>query len=110
MSDTHLMVYCTCPADAAEDLARALVASGSAACVNRIDGVQSTYRWKGEVCTDTESLMLIKTTATAFEALKQTILAQHPYELPEIVAVPVVAGHAPYLTWISECVSSSSSV
>ncbi|WP_420465087.1 divalent-cation tolerance protein CutA [Panacagrimonas sp.] len=107
MTDAYLMVYCTCPVDAAEALARTLVEAGAAACVNRLDGVQSTYRWNGGISTDHESLLLIKSTRAAFEVLKQTILAHHPYELPEIVAVPVATGHAPYLAWIAECVSSS---
>ena len=101
----HLIVYCTCPADAAPRLAAALVESGLAACVNQLPGVESTYRWHGQICSDRETLLLIKTTAGAFESLRQTLLAQHPYELPEIVAVPVGAGHPPYLQWISDCVS-----
>lgn len=99
--DTVLLCYCTCPdAASAQHLAQAVVGERLAACVNRIPGIQSTYRWKGEVTTDTEELLLIKTTASRFEALKERILALHPYELPELIAVPVERGHAGYLAWV----------
>jgi periplasmic divalent cation tolerance protein len=99
--DTVLLCYCTCPdAASAQHLAQAVVGERLAACVNRIPGIQSTYRWKGEVTTDTEELLLIKTTASRFEALKERILALHPYELPELIAVPVERGHADYLAWV----------
>jgi periplasmic divalent cation tolerance protein len=103
MSDptTVLLCYCTCPnAASAQHLADALVGESLAACVNRIPGIHSTYRWKGEVTTDTEELLLIKTTAERFEALKERVLALHPYELPELIAVPVACGHTAYLNWV----------
>ncbi|WP_243042203.1 divalent-cation tolerance protein CutA [Dyella sedimenti] len=103
MPDTVLLCYCTCPdAASAQALAGALVGEGLAACVNRIPAVQSTYRWKGEVTTDSEELLLIKTTASRFAALKERVLALHPYELPELIAVSVVDGHAPYLDWVRD--------
>lgn len=77
-----------------------LVAERLAACVNVIPSVRSTYRWQGEVQQDEESLLIIKTTAERFAALKQAVLKSHPYELPEIVAVNLSDGHAPYLDWI----------
>lgn len=103
MSDptTVLLCYCTCPnAASAQHLADALVGEFLAACVNRIPGIHSTYRWKGEVTTDVEELLLIKTTVERFEALKERLLALHPYELPELIAVPVEHGHAAYLDWV----------
>jgi periplasmic divalent cation tolerance protein len=100
-SSQVLLCYCTCPnAESAEYLAQALVGEALAACVNRIPGIRSTYRWKGEVTTDTEELLLIKTTADRFEALKERLLALHPYELPELIAVPVECGHRAYLDWV----------
>lgn len=100
-TDSVLLCYCTCPnAESAQHLARALVGELLAACVNRIPGIQSTYRWNGEVTTDTEELLLIKTTAARFETLKERVLALHPYELPELIAVPVERGHAAYLDWV----------
>ncbi|GLQ98424.1 divalent-cation tolerance protein CutA [Dyella mobilis] len=99
--DRVLLCYCTCPNPAsAQHLAETLVRESLAACVNRIAGIQSTYRWKGEVTSDSEELLLIKTTAGQFEALKERLLAVHPYELPELIAVPVERGHAAYLEWV----------
>lgn len=100
-TDPVLLCYCTCPnAESAKHLAEALVRESLAACVSRIPGIQSTYRWKGEVTTDTEELLLIKTTAARFEALKECVLALHPYDLPELIAVPVERGHTAYLDWV----------
>jgi periplasmic divalent cation tolerance protein len=103
MTQSHrvLLCYCTCPnPESAQHLAEALVGESLAACVNRIPGIQSTYRWKGAVTTDVEELLLIKTTAERFEALKERLLALHPYELPELIAVPVERGHTAYLDWV----------
>ena len=101
MTDPVLLCYCTCPdAAGAERLARTLVEERLAACVNRLPGVASTYRWQGQVTTDHEELLLIKTTAGRFDALKSRLLALHPYELPELIAVPVERGHAAYLDWV----------
>lgn len=101
MSDPVLLCYCTCPdAASAQALADALVGEGLAACVNRMPGVRSTYRWEGEVVTDSEELLLIKTTEARFAALKERLLALHPYELPELIAVPVTHGHEAYLAWV----------
>ncbi|MFC4526022.1 divalent-cation tolerance protein CutA [Dyella halodurans] len=101
MSDPVLICYCTCPdAASAQKLADALVGDGLAACVNRLPGVSSTYRWQGKVVTESEVLLLIKTTESRFAALKQRLLALHPYEVPELIAVPVAQGHAAYLDWV----------
>lgn len=100
-ADPVLLCYCTFPnAESAQLLAQALVGESLAACVNRIPGIQSTYRWHGAVTCDTEELLLIKTTAARFEALKERVLALHPYELPELVAVTVERGHVAYLDWV----------
>ena len=102
MPDTAILFCCcTCPdADSAQKLAETLVGERLAACVNRLPGVLSTYRWQGEVHTDGEELLLIKTTAARFEVLKARLLELHPYELPELVALPVEHGHAAYLDWV----------
>jgi periplasmic divalent cation tolerance protein len=101
MPDTILLCYCSCPDDAsAQALADALVGERLAACVSRLPGVRSTYRWQGAVTTDSEQLLLIKTTAARFEAMKARLLALHPYELPELVGVPVTQAHDAYLDWV----------
>jgi periplasmic divalent cation tolerance protein len=103
MSDPNaiLLCYCTCPNPAtAQRLADALVTESLAACVNRLPGIHSTYRWEGGVTTDREELLLIKTTSGGFEAMKVRLLELHPYDLPEVIAVPVEHGHAAYLDWV----------
>lgn len=101
MSEPVLLCYCSCPdAASARRIAEALVGERLAACVNRLPGISSTYRWQGEVITDHEELLLIKTTADRFEALKTRLLELHPYDLPELIAVPVECGHATYLDWV----------
>lgn len=98
---TVLLCYCACPdAASAQTIAEALVAERLAACVNRLPGVASTYRWQGRVTTEGEDLLLIKTTAACFDTLKARLLELHPYALPELVAVPVERGHAAYLDWV----------
>jgi len=104
----RLIVFCTVATAAdAERIARALVAERVAACVNVVPGLVSVYRWKGNVERDDEHLLVIKTRADRFEALRQTVLSLHPYELPELVALPIAAGHAPYLAWLDENVAPS---
>lgn len=90
----------SCPPDAAERIARHLVDAHLAACVSVLPQLRSIYRWQGKVEQADEALLLIKHPAAGFEALRAAILREHPYELPEIVAVPVGAVHPPYLDWI----------
>ena len=84
----------------AERLADMLVEKRLAACVNILAPCRSVYRWKGAVQRDEEHPMLIKTTAERYGALEQALRTGHPYELPEIIAVPVDRGLADYLGWI----------
>ena len=86
---------------AAERLADTLVAKNLAACVNILAPCRSVYRWKGAVQHDEEHPMLIKTTAERYGALEQALRAGHPYELPEIIAVPVERGLQAYLDWVA---------
>jgi periplasmic divalent cation tolerance protein len=86
----------------AEKIADALVAERLAACCNLVPSVKSIYRWKGEICRDEETLMVIKTRRERFEALRARVKALHSYAVPEIVALPIIAGHADYLDWVCE--------
>jgi periplasmic divalent cation tolerance protein len=86
----------------AESLARALVEGRLAACVNILAPCRSVYRWKGEVQQEDEHPVLIKTTRGAYAALEAAIRQAHPYELPEIVAVPIERGLPAYLDWLAE--------
>lgn len=94
---------------AAERLADLLVASRLAACVNILAPCRSVYRWKDEVQHEEEHPVLIKTTAERYPALEQAILAGHPYELPEVIAVPLERGLPAYLEWVDVEVSSKTS-
>lgn len=85
----------------AETLAAALVEGRFAACVNILPPCRSVYRWKGTVETADEIPLLIKTTAARYPALEEAIRTQHPYETPEIIAVPVTHGLPDYLAWVS---------
>jgi periplasmic divalent cation tolerance protein len=100
MSTAVHLVLVTCPPEAAPALAETLVRERVAACVNLLPQIRSVYRWQGEVRNDDEALLIIKAPAADFDRLKQTILAHHPYELPEILAVNPAQGHAPYLDWV----------
>ena len=98
---TALLCLTTCPdADTAQRIASALVDERLAACVNVLPGVQSTYRWQGKVEHAGEVLLLIKTTRVRLPAVQERLVALHPYELPEVLAVE--AGGLPtYLQWIA---------
>lgn len=103
MAVDHQIVLCTCPDETtAARLADALVQSGLAACVNAIPGVESVYRWRGRLERDREWLLIIKGAAAAYQHIEDTITSLHPYELPEVIAVPIVAGLPAYLAWMNE--------
>ena len=104
MSERLLVLTTVARADDAERVAEELVGRRLAACVNVLPGVRSIYRWKGGVERDEERLLLVKTRADRFEALRDAILALHPYEAPELIAVPIEAGSATYLRWLDESV------
>lgn len=102
MSDP-IIVLTTFPDEAsALQTAQHLVEAQLAACVNVLPPMTSVYTWNGEAQTDPEHLLLMKTRQACYASLEQAILEQHPYDLPEIVATPIVAGLAGYLDWIAE--------
>ena len=103
MMTDALLVLTTCANPAVADrIALALVEQGLAACVNQSAPVNSVFRWQGKVERATEVLLLIKTTRERYGALEHAIKQLHPYDLPEIIAIPISAGDASYLRWISE--------
>ena len=96
-----IVVYCTVPDSATgERIAARLVEYRLVACVSLLPGVTSIYRWQGRVETATESLLMIKACADDYPRLEAAILSQHPYELPEIITVPVNGGLPAYLDWV----------
>ena len=92
-------------AEDAERIARELVERGLAACVNVCPGVVSVYRWKGKVEREEERLLLIKTRGERWPALREALVAMHPYEVPELIVLGVEDGHAPYLDWLAASVA-----
>ena len=100
---TVLLCLCTCPdRDSARRIADALVTEQLAACVNVLPGMQSVYRWEGAIERADEVLLLIKTVQERLEALQARIVALHPAELPEVVAIDVAGGLTTYLDWVVE--------
>jgi len=100
MSEVLLVISNTPDRATAERIAEALVASHVAACVNIMAECSSTYHWEGKVEHATEVPLLIKTTADAYPRLEAELRKLHPYELPEIIAIPVTAGLPAYLDWV----------
>jgi periplasmic divalent cation tolerance protein len=98
-----LVLFCTCPdAATAERIAHELVGASLVACVNVVPGLRSIYRWNGAVQVDEEVLMILKTPADRLAAARERLVALHPYDVPEVVALPVVDGHHPYLQWVAD--------
>jgi periplasmic divalent cation tolerance protein len=103
MSNTYLLVLNTCPnRETAEKIASTLVDCGLAPCVNIIPGITSVYKWQGKREVSQEFLLLVKTRADAYKSLEKSIKELHPYELPEIISVPLAYGLADYLAWIDK--------
>jgi periplasmic divalent cation tolerance protein len=107
MASDYCVIVTTCPdAASAENIARTLLERKLAACINILPGVKSFYTWKGVCESDEEHLLLIKTLFSAYPAVEQAIPELHPYELPEIIAVPIAAGLPGYLTWITQSITA----
>ncbi len=101
MKDELILCLCTVPDGATgRRIAHHLVTAGIAACVNRIPGLVSVFRWEDDVQEEDEELLLIKTRADRLDDLAAAIRQVHPYELPEVLAVPVSGGLEDYLDWI----------
>ena len=101
MSPSPLIVLCTCPDLAtAERIAETVVGERLAACVNIVPGLTSIYRWEGQIQRDAELLLLIKTRQEVYPLLEARIRELHPYQIPEIIALPIQTGSAAYLHWI----------
>lgn len=102
MDSQPLVVFCTCPDQAsAERIAATVVEERLAACVNMLPGLTSIYRWREQIQRDTELLLLLKTQGTVYPLLEARIRELHPYDVPEIIALPVRMGSSAYLDWIA---------
>ncbi|MDA8088589.1 MAG: divalent-cation tolerance protein CutA [Nitrospiraceae bacterium] len=99
----HIAVFITAPdRETAADIARALVGEKLAGCVNIISSVRSIYSWQGNIEDETEALMVAKTKKSLFEKLNERVKELHPYQTPEIIALPVAAGSRQYLDWLND--------
>jgi periplasmic divalent cation tolerance protein len=103
--EEHVVVLVTAPSkDVGRDVARALLEQKLAACVNVVPSIASFYTWEGDLCSDEEVLLVIKSKGAAFDQVAVAVRDVHPYDVPEIIALPIVAGSQSYLDWIDEVV------
>ncbi|MDO6678599.1 divalent-cation tolerance protein CutA [Shewanella sp. 4_MG-2023] len=103
MPATYLLVITTCPDNAsAKRIASTLVETKAAACVQLIPQIESVYVWDDEVCHSSEVALHIKCIAKNYDAIQQIVTQQHPYEVPELIAMPITQGLPNYLKWIEE--------
>ena len=100
------VVLCTVPEANASQLVEPLLRDGLIACANFLGPVRSRYVWQGAIEEAHEVLLLMKTSAAQVAALRQRIVALHPYQVPEVIELPVAGGHAPYLQWVLETCQS----
>ncbi len=106
-AETVRVVWVTAPdVETATRIARTLVEERWIACANLVPGVRSIYRWQGRVEDEAEVLLVMKTSADRCEALAARVKELHPYELPEVIALPVVGGSGAYLDWVVEAVAA----
>jgi periplasmic divalent cation tolerance protein len=109
MSDDAIVVFMTAAnGEEAARLADMLVGANLAACVQILPGIESVYRWEGKIERQSEVLLLAKTKKWKFDELEREVRALHSYDTPEIIAVPVTAGSAPYLAWLMQSARASS--
>jgi periplasmic divalent cation tolerance protein len=100
-ADAARLVLCTFPSpEKAAEVARTVVGEHLAACANLVPTVRSIYTWQGAVQDETETLAILKTSAARFDALARRLVELHPYEVPEVIAMPITDAHAPYLAWV----------
>ncbi|KAI1884500.1 hypothetical protein AGOR_G00227020 [Albula goreensis] len=104
-SGTHSAAFITCPNEqVAKDLARGMVQKKLAACVNIVPKILSVYEWQGKIEEDNEVLLMIKTRSTKVPALAEYVRSNHPYEVAEVISLPIDQGNPPYLKWLGEVV------
>jgi len=98
----YYVVLITVPVDRGEELANFIIENKLGACVNVIPEVKSVYWWKGNIEKDKEALLVVKTSSEKFKELLEKVKGVHPYTVPEIIALPIVAGNPDYLNWIED--------
>ncbi|SRR6056297_1050790 len=99
----YCVIYCTVSSEQeGRVISDSLVQKNLAACVNMITPVRSLYTWKGETCDDEERLLIIKSRVSIFEMVRNDIRSHHSYDVPEIIAIPILAGDDQYMKWMDE--------
>jgi periplasmic divalent cation tolerance protein len=103
LPEDFIAVFVTVPSqEVATTLARTLVGEKLVACVNIVPGIRSIYAWQGEMCDEGELLCVLKTRRALFPAVEERVLDLHPYQVPEIIALPLTLAHSPYLGWLRD--------
>ena len=88
--------------ECARQIGTALIKKQLAACVNIIPKIESIYQWKGEVCVEQEVMVVVKTTASRYKQLESYVVENHPYDVPEVISLPLSQGSEPYLNWVHD--------
>ena len=105
MAIEHCVVFCTCPdAITAASISTQLLQESLIACVNIVPQISSIYFWEGKVTSGEEVLMIMKTRKDKLVGLEKALVAIHPYEFPEFIAMPIIYGNSKYLSWVDEVV------
>jgi len=105
-TDVRTVLLTAPDAEVAERIGRALVEEHLAACANIVPGIVSLFRWEGRVQREAEVLVILKTADERVEEVRARVVELHPYQVPEVLVLPVLAGHAPYLDWVREAVAA----
>jgi len=106
MSYSHIVVFITVPSrEVGETISHALVNNQLAACVNIVPGISSIYQWKGSIESDKELLLVAKSRTPLLDKIIAAVKQHHPYEVPEVIALPIIAGSDDYMAWIDESTS-----
>jgi periplasmic divalent cation tolerance protein len=103
MSETMVVLVTAPTADKAAEIARVLVEEKLAACGNVLPGIRSIYRWQGEICDEGEALLLLKVPRKRLQELSDRVVKLHPYEVPEVIGLPIEGGNEKYIDWIIQC-------
>ncbi len=102
VGDAIVVLVTTASKEEAAQISAVLLERHLIACANLLDGVRSLFHWHGEVCKETETLMILKSTAARFADIESTIKRLHSYDVPEIIALPILDGSTDYLNWVQE--------
>jgi len=106
MNYSNIVVFITVPSrESGEKISHALVKDKLAACVNIIPGIFSIYQWNGNIESDNELLLISKSRTALFDKIVTTVRKHHPYDVPEVIALPIIAGSDDYMAWIDESTS-----